>query len=320
MSASRKLAITVQGDVATVSGATMLVSDEIKRLGKELGLTYRWDEKQKVWIVSGEKLSEFIESLSEYAKGRNIEVVVSQEQAQAVQPAQAQAQARAPSTSLLSALGEVFETKTVTLIYGPPMSGKTTLTVHLAKELLEQGIVKDALVIMDEPNVLFGRTPQIDRARELLGKDRVVFEASLGGVLRRVRDFAKTARDGFIAIDGLGALILEEVARYVLSGEEVIVATPRVSPLVSAFAHYVASTAIEGGLTVLFTSHEQQMINRTWLGQDGKPSFSGRGMHSVSKVWRLVVNPDLTRTLVVVQDRTAPQNTGRRIQLPPLTL
>jgi len=310
----RKVTATVSGDTVILTGATAPVSDDIKELAKEYGLERSWDGERKAWIVKGNRISEFIQQLHERASKKNIEFATEGE---------VKEEAKAPLTELLKSVG--FELNTVGVLSGFPFSGKTTFVVNLADALLKQGIVSNSYVIFTEPNVLQGSETQLERARKILGDDKVLY---YGGddvfeLERIVDEIIETTQNAFIAIDSVGELSLsmfhEMLKQYGASGGA-LTAAPRISPVVSSFANHIAKKAAERKHTVMITTHLTQLPPpQQWFGLGVKPSFANRALHSVRFAWLVIVNPDGARSIQVAIHRQ-PQFIGRRVVLPPLSL
>jgi nucleoside-triphosphatase THEP1 len=311
----RKVTATVSGNTVILTGATALISDDIKELAKEYGLEYTWDGERKVWVVKGDRISEFIQQLQERASEKNIEFATTE--------GEVKEEAKAPLTELLKSVG--FELNTVGVLSGFPFSGKTTFVVNLAEALLKQGIVSNSYVIFTEPNVLQGSETQLERARKILGDDKVLY---YGGddvfeLERIVDEIIETTQNAFIAIDSVGELSLsmfhEMLKQYGASGGA-LTAAPRISPVVSSFANHIAKESAERKHTVVITTHLTQLPPpQQWFGLSVKPSFANRALHSVRFAWLIIVNPDGARSIQVAIHRQ-PQFIGRRVVLPPLSL
>jgi len=321
----RKVTATVSGNVVSLTGATALISDDIKELADEYGLKRTWDGEKRVWVVEGDRVSEFLQQLQDRASRKNIEFTTAEGEVK-----------EEIKVSLLELLkGAGFQLRSVGLMFGPPFAGKTTLVVYLAKELLAQGLVSNAYVILTEPNVLEGEEPQIERIKKILGEDRVLyFDFDTGGtpdletlikkafeLEDQIGKVVESTQNAFIAIDGLGEVILSMLhdALRLYSGG-VMAAAPRISPVVSSHANRIANKAAKRGHTIIYTTHLTQLPqNQTWFGLNVKPSFANRALHSVLYVWRISENPDKTRSIYVVAHRQS-QYVGKVVNLPPLSL
>ncbi len=328
MSARRKVIVNPQGNTLVLSGATSLIVDEIKSTAKDVGVEYKWDDKNRVWVVSGEvnALATFVNALDAVVKNK-VELVVERgieapkEQRQEV-VGRAETKVEASLYDLARQVG--FERRGAVLLYGPPMSGKTTFSVLLAKEMLERGIVNDVRYIVTELNVKLGEEPQLDRIIKLLGEDRVVFLGSvdISGLAREFGRIAKSVKDNtFFVIDSLGSVILSSVAKLLEQGMEIQATIPRVKPLISAVTNYIIDVVGRGNHTLLMISHSQQQIAKKWYGVDTAPSFSSRGMYYITTVAELSIADDgIMRTLKVVTTRKPDIKPGTTVNLPPLSL
>jgi hypothetical protein len=320
----RKVTATVSGNVVALTGATALISDDIKELADKYGLKRTWDGEKRVWVVEGDRVSEFLQQLQDRASKKNIEFTA------------AEGEVKEEKVSLLETLkGAGFQLRSVGLVFGPPFAGKTTLTTYLAKELLDQGLVSNAYVILTEPNVWQGTEPQIERIKKMLGEDRVLYFDFDTGDTPDLEDLIKKAfeledlvgkvvestQNAFIVVDGLGEVILSILhdALRLYSGG-VMAAAPRISPVVSSHANRIANKAVKRGHTIIYTTHLTQLPQgQAWFGLNVKPSFANRALHSVLYVWRISENPDKTRSIYVVAHRQ-PQYVGKVVNLPPLSL
>jgi hypothetical protein len=321
----RKVTATVSGDTVILTGATALVSDDIKELAKEYGLEYTWDGEKRLWTVKGGRISEFIQQLQERASKKNIEFTTTE--------GEVKEEAKASLLELLKGAG--FQPRSVGLIFGPPFVGKTTLVTHLAKELLGQGLVSSAYIVLTEPNVWQGVDPQIERIKKILGSDRVLYfdfdtgdTPDLEVLIKKafeledlVGNIVESTQNAFIAVDGLGEVILSMLhdALRLYSGGT-MAAAPRISPVVSSHANRIANKAVKRGHTIIYTTHLTQLPQgQAWFGLNVKPSFANRALHSVLYVWRISENPDKTRSIYVVAHRDS-QFVGKVVNLPPLSL
>jgi hypothetical protein len=320
----RKVTATVDKNMVTLTGATALISDEIKELAKEYNLEYTWDGEKRVWVVKGDRISEFIQQLQDRASKKNIEFAVAEGEVK-----------EETKASLLERLkGAGFQLRSVGLIFGPPFVGKTTLVTYLAKELLDQGLVSNAYIILTEPNVWEGEEPQIEKIKKMLGDDRVFyFEFDTGGtpdlekLNKKMFDLedligkiVESTQNAFIVVDGLGEPILSmfHVVLELYSGGAMTAAS-RISPLVSSHVDHIAKL-VKRGYTIIYTTHLTQLPQgQVWFGLNVKPSFANRALHSVLYVWRIFENPDKTRSIYVVAHRQS-QYVGRVVNLPPLSL
>jgi hypothetical protein len=328
MSAKRKVIVSLQGSSLILSGATSLIVDEIKNTAKDVGVEYKWDDKNRVWVVSGElnALAMFVNALDTAVKNK-VELVVEgdvgalrEQRQEAVGKAEAKAE-----VSLYDLARQVgFERHGAILLYGPPMSGKTTFSVLLAKELVEKGVVSDVRYIVTELNTKLGEEPQLSRIIKLLGEDRVIFlgGVDIPGLAKEFGKIAKTVKENtFFVIDSLGSVILSSVARLLEQGMEIQATIPRVKPLISAVTNYIIDIVGRGNHTLLMTSHSQQQIARKWYGVDTAPSFSSRGMYYITTVVELSIADDgITRILRVVATRKPGIKPGTSVSLPPLSL
>ncbi len=321
----RKVTAIVSGSVVTLTGATALISDDIKELAKEYGLEYTWDGEKKTWTIKGDRISEFIQQLQERAASKkNIELAITEGEVK---------EERVSLLGLFKSIG--FQPRSVGLMFGPPFAGKTTSLVYLAKELLDQGLVSNAYIILTEPNVLEGEEPQIERIKKVLGSDRVLYfdfdtgdTPDLESLIKKafeledlVVKIIESTQNAFIVVDGLGETILSMLhdALRLYSGGT-MTAAPRISPIVSSHVDRIAKKAVKRGHTVIYTTHLTQLPqNQAWFGLNAKPSFSNRALHSVLYVWRISENPDKTRSIYVVAHRQ-PQYVGKVVNLPPLSL
>jgi hypothetical protein len=319
----RKVTATVSGDTVILTGATALVSDDIKELADKYGLERSWDGERKVWVVKGNRISEFIQQLQERASKKNIEFAT-------------EGEVKEEKVSLLELLkGAGFQPRSVGLIFAHPFAGKTTLTTYLAKELLDQGLVSNAYMILTEPNVWQGTEPQIERIKKVLGSDRVLYfdfdtgdTPDLEDLIKKVFELedlvgkiVESTQNAFIVVDGLGEVILSMLhdALRLYSGG-MMAAAPRISPVVSSHANRIANKAVKRGHTIIYTTHLTQLPQgQAWFGLNVKPSFANRALHSILYVWRISENPDKTRSIYVVAHRQ-PQYVGKVVNLPPLSL
>ena len=330
----RKITIEWVGDnEVRLSGATALVRESIKDGAKAHGVKAEWNEEGGFWRVTGDKnaLNEFLNDLQSKARDR-IEFITSTKRGERAeeqpQPqVQVQVQPQQEGGSLIDIVRKAgFSRKSITLLFAFAGVGKTTFSAWLAHELLEAGLVKNAVMILTEPNVLEGEEPQIEGIKKLV--PNVEYTGPyVSKVIKTAIKVLSENTDTFVVIDSIGAVSLKMSTDIMLStmrreGDvgEVLVAVPRVSPVISGLAQEIALYVTQNNNTVLITSHEQQMINKTWNKESAKPSFTARATHSVYAVWRLILDDATdTRYLKVVVHRKR-EYVGRVLQLPILTL
>ena len=312
MSRAKKRVVNIElyEDAVKVFGSgTFELKDVIKEIARSYTLEYKFVEGENVWVVTGsrEKLTKFVEDLQVEAGNRGLEVNIEIKDKHVTPKI-------IYEESLLEKLVEIgFDVKTVGVLYGAPLLGKTRLALRLARELNRQMGLTPRFIVT-EPNYLqkYKGKALIDYVVEEFGRDSVVFCSNVHEVIYNVEK--KIDKNCFIVLDSVGAISkMLSLEYYKRGGFEPLALAPRVIPLVNAIVQLVAQKTLEKEATALIIAHEQRVIGRggegggLWYGEDGKPSFGGRALHDCTYVWRMLpTNDPKTRIIRCVLHRLDP--------------
>jgi len=208
----------------------------------------------------------------------------------------------------LKRLGIDLAEKTIVNVFGPPMAGKSTLSLLLARELGAR-----TTVIACEPS--YEEEPFIKFLNRVVGSD---FKYDL----RRVSSFAellktlREIREGIVIIDSLSALSDLEAQQWYERGVDTRVVAAKVIPLVRAATlrlRYLVNRF--NGYGVIITHATSTAGSFKYRGRfDLRPSLAMRCGHYIDYELLLRITNGGYRELTVTASRTSPWIEGRSIK------
>ena len=124
-----------------ITGSTFDIKEDIKKLAKELNLTYKFNEMEDAWLISGEAISDFVKEIQSIAKAHDIETIVKLESEEEEKKKEEVKGLIIHEEALLDRLRSIgFCTRSVGVIYGPPLVGKSRLALRMAMDMARREV------------------------------------------------------------------------------------------------------------------------------------------------------------------------------------